>query len=54
MPLELLVAVAGESVALAPVAGALKLTATPATGFPLLSDIKALSGVAKAAPMGVD
>ena len=53
-PLAAVVAVAGEKVALAPVEGAVKLTATPATGLPFPSLTRAVSGVPNAAPTIVD
>ncbi|MGH3637341.1 MAG: hypothetical protein ACRDTS_25300 [Mycobacterium sp.] len=43
-----------ESVALAPPAGAVKVTLTPGTGLLYASSTLTPSGVAKAAPMGVD
>jgi hypothetical protein len=45
IPLAFVVEVDAERVALAPFAGAVKLTATPGTGFPLLFVTRALSGV---------
>lgn len=52
MPEILVTAVVAESVALAPVVGAVNVTVAPATGLPLTSTTKAVSGVVKAEPTG--
>jgi hypothetical protein len=49
IPLSFVVEVEEETVAPAPFAGAVKLTATPGSGFPTLFVTRTLSGVEKAA-----